>query len=195
MGIGALISVAASIYQAVKAYNAPEPKTEKLFANLDIAGKGAIESGDLQNAFDKIAVKASEKADQLFAKLDTDSDGKVTQQEFSSSINRLVEQLDDHYMRMRVHGPESEKLSFSKDDIANLGSTIASNFDKADSNGDGRISVREAAAFGKTQQTAGAPEDRQNVELMLQVVRLMQTYGSNAVAKDGGKGGTVSVSA
>ena len=120
IGIGTIISLAASVFQAVQATNRSDssaPKTDQLFSQLDAAGKGSIESADLQSAFDKVAAKATIKADQLFSKLDANSDGKVSKEEFSSSINRLAEQLDQHYMRLRMYGEQTNKTSFSKDEL------------------------------------------------------------------------------
>jgi Ca2+-binding EF-hand superfamily protein len=194
IGIGTLISLAASAYQAIQAANRPDPATQKadqLFSQLDAAGKGAIESADLQSAFDKIAAKATAKADQLFSKLDANGDGSVNKAEFSSSINRLAEQLDQHYMHLRMHGEQAGRTSFSREDLTGLASHIANNFDKADRDGDGKISVKEATSLVKTNSTGAlsgsstSPAESQNVELMLQVLRLMQVYGTNQIATSG----------
>lgn len=191
IGIGTIISLAASVFQAIQATNRPDPSTQKadqLFSQLDAAGKGAIESADLQSAFDKIAAKAAAKADHLFLKLDADGDGKVTKEEFSSSINRLAEQLDQHYMRLRMYGEQAGKAGFSQDELTGLASSIANNFNNADADGDGKISIKEAANFGKANSTSSlsaastSPAEGQNVELMLQVLRLMQVYGTNQIA-------------
>lgn len=191
IGIGVLIGIASSVFQAIQATNRPDPATQKadqLFSQLDAAGKGAIDGTDLQSAFDKIATKASVKADQLFAKLDTNSDGTVSKEEFSSSISRLAEQLDQHYMRLRMHGEQGSKAGFSQDELTGLASNLANNFNKADSDGDGKISIKEAVSFGKANATGSlsasltSPGETQNVELMLQVMRLMQAYGTNQSA-------------
>lgn len=197
IGIGTLISLAASVYQAIQSANRPDPATQKadqLFSQLDAAGKGAIESADLQSAFDKVAAKATVKADQLFSKLDANSDGTVTKEEFSSSINRLAEQLDQHYMHLRMYGEQAGKTGFSRDDLTGLASNLANNFNKADSDGDGKISIKEAVSFGKVNSTGSlsassiSPAETQNVELMLQVLRLMQAYGTNQIATSGSVG-------
>lgn len=191
IGIGTIISVAASVFQIIQAANRPDPSTQKadqLFSQLDAAGKGAIESADLQSAFDKIAAKATVKADQLFSKLDANSDGTVSKDEFSGSINRLAEQLDQHYMRLRMHGEQAGNTGFSQIELTGMASHIANNFSNADRDGDGKISIKEAANFAKANSTdplassSNSHGDRQNVELMLQVLRLMQAYGTNQSA-------------
>jgi Ca2+-binding EF-hand superfamily protein len=207
LGIGTIIGFAASAFQAIQTMNRPDPaaqKTDQLFSQLDSTGKGSIERADLQSAFDKIATKATLKADQLFAKLDADSDGKVTQNEFSGAINRLAEQLDQHYMRMRMQGEHADNTGFTQDDLAGATSSIAKNFSQVDADGDGKISVKEAVAFGKSRPTAAASTatsptssaENQNVELMLQVMRLMQTYGTHQSASNNAhKTPTISTSA
>lgn len=194
MAIGAVIGIISSVIQAVRAFSTPETPppqqqaADKLFSKLDELGKGAIGSAELQTAFEKIKAGASDSADRLFGKLDADGDGKLTKSEFSSSINRLAEQLDHHYMRLRLHGegvapPAAGDAGFSREDLSGLVSNIAANFDKADANGDGRISVKEARAFGQTAlggataELQTAASDSRNVDLMLQVLRLMQAYG------------------
>lgn len=195
IGIGTIISLAATAYQAFQAANrpdAPAQKTDQLFSQIDATGKGSIEGADLQSAFDKVAVQATVKADQLFSRLDADSDGKVTKDEFSSSINRLAEQLDQHYMRLRMNGAQSDKAGFSQDELTGLASNITNNFSKADADGDGKISIKEAAAFAKTNSagslsaSSAAPAESQNVALMLQVMRLMQAYGTHGAANSSG---------
>jgi Ca2+-binding EF-hand superfamily protein len=180
IAIGTIISLAASVFQVIQAVNRPDPSTQKadqLFSQLDAVGKGAIESADLQSAYDK-----------MFAKLDANSDGTVSKEEFSGSINRLAEQLDQHYMRLRMYGDPASKTGFSQDELTGLASHIANNFNNADSDGDGKLSIKEAANFGKVTSTdslsapATSPAESQNVELMLQVLRLMQVYGTNQSA-------------
>ncbi len=187
IGIGTIISLAATAFQAYQAANrsdAPTQKTDQLFSQIDATGKGSIEGADLQSAFDKVAAKATVKADQLFSRLDADGDGKVTKDEFSGSINRLAEQLDQHYMRLRMYGEQSGQASFSQDQLTGLASDITNNFSKADADGDGKISIKEAAAFAKANSTgslssaaSATPAEKLNVDLMLQVMRLMQAYG------------------
>jgi Ca2+-binding EF-hand superfamily protein len=193
MGIGAIISIAASIFQTVRTLSQDDSsskKADQLFSQLDVTGKGNIEPGDLQGAFDKIAVKATQKTDQLFAKLDADGDGQVTKTEFSGSINRLAEQLDEHYQRLRMQGANA---TFSKDELAGAATNMVSNFEKADSNSDGKLSLKEAADYGKSSSTNLA--DGQNVELMLQVMKLMQAYGTSAKATETAAGKSAKIAA
>lgn len=202
MAIGAIIGLISTVFQAVRAFSPPEAAqpqqaADKLFSKLDELGQGAIGSAELQTAFDKIKADATGSADKLFTKLDADGDGNITRSEFSGSINQLAEQLDHHYMRMRMHGeggmPPFGDAGFTMEELTGQISSLVSNFDMADANGDGRVSLKEAKALAHSgaSSTASplAAAGNQNIELMLQVVRLMQAYGvvggSTASAENG----------
>lgn len=190
MAIGAIIGLISTVFQAVRAFSPPEAAqpqqaADKLFSKLDELGQGAIGGAELQTAFDKIKADATGSADKLFSKLDADGDGKLTKSEFSGSINQLAEKLDDHFMRLRMHGEDgplpSANTGFTRDELTSQLSNLVGNFDKADANGDGRVSIREARALahsaGSSTASPLAGAGNQNVDLMLQVVRLMQAYG------------------
>lgn len=208
MGIAAIIGIVSSVIQAVRAFSPPEPpqaqqppqKADRLFEALDALGQGAIRPADLERAFERITDKATAGAEKLFAKLDADGDGRITRSEFTGSIERLADQLDQHFMRVRLHGegapPPADDAGFTREELAGQLTSLVGNFDRADANGDGRVSLREARAFAR--EGAGvltAAAGPQNVELMLQVVRLMQAYGvvgGTASTADGGAAQRVS---
>jgi len=77
--------------------------------------------------------------------------------------------------------PPSADAGFTREELTGQISNIVGNFDKADANGDGRVSIKEAMALahsaGSSTASPLAGAGNQNVELMLQVVRLMQAYG------------------
>lgn len=184
MAIGAVIGIISSVIQAVRAFSPPEPpqKADKLFAELDALGKGELQRADLEQAFSRIADKATAGADKLFSRLDADGDGTLTRSEFSGSINQLAEQLDQHFQRVRLHGegglPSSVgNADFSREDLGGMVSNIAAHFDKADANGDGRVSIQEAREFNRAAGGATAGTDSRSIDAMLMVVRLMQAYG------------------
>lgn len=185
MAIGAVIGIISSVIQAVRAFSPPEPpqKADKLFAELDALGKGELQRADLEQAFSRIADKATAGADKLFSRLDADGDGTLTRSEFSGSINNLAEQLDGHFQRQRLYAaaalPGSE-AGFSRESLTGMVSGIAANFDRADADGDGRVSLREARQFSQSARGEGANAriaGSDSAELMLMVARLMQAYG------------------
>jgi Ca2+-binding EF-hand superfamily protein len=215
MGIAAIIGIVSSVIQIARSFSAPEAapapqaaqpeqKADRLFAELDAMGRGAIDHADLEKAFDRIEGKATAGAEKLFTKLDADGDGAVTKGEFTGSVDRLADQLDRHYMRLRLHGGNGPQdgnstvpaadAGFTRDELGGLVSGIAGNFDRADANGDGRVSLREMRVYAMNTPAAAAspaagPEDNRNVEMMLQVVRLMQAYGIVGGTTDTADGG------
>lgn len=151
--------------------------SEDLFSALDTKGQGYLEQSDFETAFSSLSIDdgASASAEQVFRALDADEDGKLTQDEMSSSLQQLSDQLDSqfHQMRMEQAGagamggmpppppPEGEDQGFTQDELesmasetgstdsaaSSLMSSIASNFEAADANGDGRVTASEAMAY------------------------------------------------
>jgi Ca2+-binding EF-hand superfamily protein len=77
-----------------------------LFSRLDTKNQGYIEKSDLASAFNNIASQKSDStsSDDVFAALDGDSDGKVTENELSSVLAKLQEQLDSQFHQSRMQG-------------------------------------------------------------------------------------------
>ena len=154
--------------------------------------------------------------DDLFSKLDTNSDGKVTQEEFSDTLKKVAEQLDNQAMSMRMSGgmngmggmpppppPQDGDSGFTKDELTSqlseigssdskrsaLISNIVNNFDKADTDGDGKVSFKEAMAFDQstsssstssstsTDASSSTSSSDLNAKLLSQIMKLMQAYG------------------
>lgn len=80
----------------------PAEMAEQLFSKLDSKGQGYIEQADLQSALDSLSNKPS--ASDLFTQLDTDQDGKVTKQEFSDSLEKIGQQLENQVYASRMQG-------------------------------------------------------------------------------------------
>jgi hypothetical protein len=105
--IGAIGGNSSMMMQGMRGMKRPDPAemAESLFAKLDTSGQGYIQKSDLQAAFDKVSsTSSSSNVDELFSQLDSDSDGKVTQQEFSATLKQVAEQLDNQFMSMRMNG-------------------------------------------------------------------------------------------
>lgn len=181
MGIAAVIGIVSSLIQIARSFGTPPPpegRSERLFAELDALGRGEIGRTELEQAFDRLAGKTGAGAERLFAKLDADGDGRITRSEFTGSIERLADQLEQHFMRVRLHGegapPPADDAGFTREALAGPLTSLVSNFDRADANSDGRLSLGEIRAWATA--AGGAPADG-SLDLMLQVVRLMQAYG------------------
>ncbi len=168
---------------------------KNLFAKVDTKNQGYIDKAELQSAFDQIATDAASgsstsstgsstsNVDAIFKKLDGDSDGKITEQEMSSGLQKLADQFDSQFNQSRTSGMGSahhhdggEDTGFSKDQLTSMAkeigssdskrselmSKIADNFDKADANSDGKVNREEAMAFDKASKTdsTAAPQSK-----------------------------------
>jgi Ca2+-binding EF-hand superfamily protein len=156
--------------------------------------------------------------DELFNQLDSDGDGKVTESEFTDSLLQIDEQINDLFSQMRMDQamanmpppPPPEEMSgaddsgFTKEELEQqmeeIGSSdekrstlienIIANFDEADSDGDGKVSMNEAMAFDQSSSTSTAATDESNdlsteisEKVMLQIARLMQSYNTSGENK------------
>ena len=63
-----------------------------LFSKIDSSNKGYIEKTDLLSAFSSLTTDDT-NAEDVFTQLDGDSDGKITESEFSSALETLAETL------------------------------------------------------------------------------------------------------
>ncbi|PUB72270.1 MAG: hypothetical protein DBP03_17950 [gamma proteobacterium symbiont of Ctena orbiculata] len=208
----------------------PEEMAQQLFSRLDASDQGYIEKSDLLSALETVSsvTDASDLSrddsalDELFTQLDSDGDGKVTEEEFTDSMVRIDQQINDLFSQMRMNEaktgmapppppppPEgmndTEDLGFTKEELQaqlkEIGSSdekrstlienIIANFEEADSDGDGRVNLNEATAFDQSgseatesssTSTAGNNDMELSEKVMLQIVRLMQSYnlGSDA---------------
>ena len=195
----------------------PAKMAENLFAKIDTGGQGYIEKSDLQSAFDKISSSSdkSPSVDELFTKLDTNSDGKVTKSEFTDTLKKVAEELDNQFMSSRMSGgmggmppggmggmpPGGQAGGLSKDQLSStadaIGSSnssasslikdLVSNFDKADTNGDGKVSFQEAMNYQQKNAVSGsspssasdsssASSNDLDTRLTMQIMKLMQAY-------------------
>lgn len=120
----------------VSGINQSSQMASLLFSRLDTKNQGYIEKSDLASAFSNIASQKSDStsADDVFAALDGDSDGKVTENELSTVLAKLQEQLDSQFNQSRMQGmgghggpqgmagmppppPPSNDAGFTKDEL------------------------------------------------------------------------------
>ena len=192
-----------------------------LFSKLDTKNQGYLEESDLEAAFSSIATDDSSlSVSELFSQLDSDGDGKVTESEMSSSLEQLSAQLDAGFNNMRTTGMEagmppppppmsqSEDEGFSLEELTaqleeidstdsaryNLVSNIVSNFDEADADGDGKVSMQEAMTYAQStqsttaadssittvsavdNQSATVADDTTQAEVLRRIMQLMDAY-------------------
>lgn len=224
-----------------------------LFTRLDTSNKGYVSKTDLESAFSQIATSTSGSsgtsnstavADKLFTALDSNGDSKVTQDELTSGLKKLISQMDSHFNAQRMQqagqggmppppppggdkdgdndgGLAKDQLTTMASNVSSSNSTLSSqltaaaaSFDKADTNGDGKVSFQEFQAFTQsaaktstvTASTSSAGTDSSgsassqsgglsDTELFKQLVRLLESYGASDSATSKTAGATLSVSA
>jgi Ca2+-binding EF-hand superfamily protein len=217
----------------------PSQMASKLFSKLDSKNQGYIEKSDLQSAFEQISGSSNSgntaSADEVFKQLDGNGDGKVTEQEMSDSLTKMAEQLDSQFNSMRTsrqggmqgmggmpppppQGADSAGLT--KDQLTSMvsdtGSTdskltnLVNNFDKADTNGDGKVSAQEAMAFDRSSKsgsssstsadsgstTSSSSSTNSEANVMMKIMQLMHAYGGLGTASSqSSSSGTLSTSA
>lgn len=211
----------------------PSQMASKLFSRLDAKGQGFIEQSDLQSAFSQVfgnasSSQANDASSQLFSALDGDSNGKVTESEFSSGMQKLAEALDSQAFSSRMGGAGGmppppppgggqDDAGFSKDELqsqldeigstdsrrSSLISSLVENFDKADTNGDGKVSATEAMAYeqstqsstsGNSTSTGSASSSSQTDAMLAQrLMELIRAYGGDSSTS--AASGVLSVSA
>ncbi len=119
-----------------------------------------------------------------------------------------------------VGGPPGDSAGFSKDELSNRLGAIASsnsplasalsgiveNFETADSDGDGKVSYKEAAAYrqqnssaselqGAADISAGNSPDMANIKVMQQILQLVRAYGIGGEMGNTAMSASVSISA
>ncbi|OMG53706.1 hypothetical protein BJN45_09750 [Azonexus hydrophilus] len=185
----------------------------QLFSRLDSKSQGYLEKSDLVSAFSAISGTEDSAAEELFAALDADSDGKVTESEFASTLSKLQEELDSQFAQMRMQGmagqgpqgmggmpppPPPNDEGFTQEELeaqlteigdsdserSSLITDIVSNFEAADSDGDGKVSFQEAMAYKDEQQSASGTEESSTTQasssesqVLKQIMQLMHAYG------------------
>jgi len=172
---------------------------------------------------------SSANVDQVFSSLDGDGDGKITKDEMSSSLQKIAAELDSQFNKMREGGmnraggmppppPQGAEgqndAGFTKEELtsqlneigtsdskrASLISNIVNNFEKADSDGDGKVSFKEAMVYDQASQTSASSgstaatsssttvaidSTKLDAHIMKQIMELMRAYGggdSNSVS-------------
>ncbi|MEC5385504.1 EF-hand domain-containing protein [Uliginosibacterium sp. H3] len=165
---------------------------------------------------------SSSSVDDLFSQLDGDSDGKVTKKELADSMQSLADALDSQAMSSRMQmggmppppppggqggpGGPGDDAGFTKDELTSMASDVAStdskrasfmndvasNFDKADTDGDGKVSFKEAMAYEQSSETSASASASSNsstsstnssatqesqARMMQQLMQLIHAYG------------------
>ncbi|WP_337879788.1 EF-hand domain-containing protein [Rheinheimera sp.] len=148
-----------------------QQKSQQLFSQLDQSNKGYLEQSDFDSLLSGLNDSAaSDSSADLFAALDSDSDGKLTSAEFSDQASQLMYNAQGKMPPPPSGGPQGQQDSGktadelsamleqadSDDPMAAMLQNLVDNFDEADSNSDGKVTMDEARAYQETQDTSSA---------------------------------------
>ncbi|MBC3879366.1 EF-hand domain-containing protein [Undibacterium sp. FT79W] len=177
-GISSTSAYSGSVSSVKRQRPDPAQMAEQAFSKLDTKGQGYLEVSDLESAFSNIASasgsEATSTANDLFKKLDADSDGKVTKDEFSSGLKKLADDLESQFNQSRTSGVgqdrgappppppsgASEASGGGTDAISSGSATTSSTatssasdtsasktYEAADTNQDGKVTQKEEEAY------------------------------------------------
>jgi Ca2+-binding EF-hand superfamily protein len=179
-GISSTSAYSGSVSSVKRQRPDPTQMAEQAFSKLDTKGQGYLEVGDLESAFSNIASasgstsgsEAASTANDLFKKLDADSDGKVTKDEFSSGLKKLADDLESQFNQSRTSGvgqdrgappppPSGASEASGGTDAVSSGSATTSStatsstsdtsasktYEAADTNQDGKVTQKEEEAY------------------------------------------------
>lgn len=152
-----------------------------LFSKLDSKNQGYVEQSDMESAFSVLKTDSSSTSvEDIFNTLDGDGDGKITEAEFSSSLQSLVDELESQFKSSQSGtmsgmpppppppaegdaGYTQEELTAMAEEVAatdsnlsTLMSSIAADFETADADGDGKVNQAEAMAYQSQAATASS---------------------------------------
>jgi len=181
-GISSTSAYSGSVSSVKRQRPDPAQMAEQAFSKLDTKGQGYLEVSDLESAFSNIASAsgstsgsdATSTANDLFKKLDADSDGKVTKDEFSSGLKKLADDLESQFNQSRTSGVGQDRgappppppsgaseASGGGTDAVSSGSATTSStatssasdtsasktYEAADTNQDGKVTQKEEEAY------------------------------------------------
>lgn len=182
-----------------------------LFSQLDTSNKGYISESDLSSAFSTLNTTSSDSsssASSLFTAMDGNSDGKITQDELANTLQSLVDQLNSQYDASRMASamgggmpppppPQSDSAdgdsgltqdqmtsiagTTTDSQLASLMNNVASNFSAADTDGDGKVTQKEAMAYQESSQssTSQTSNNTSDNAVTKRILELLQAYGSS----------------
>jgi Ca2+-binding EF-hand superfamily protein len=130
-----------------------------LFGQLDSQNKGYLEQSDFSSLLSGLQnEQAQNKSEELFSSLDSDGDGQLTSSEFSDNFSNLLYSAQGTMGHRppppQDSGKSKEELTAlledaeQEDEKATEGlQSLLDNFDTADADGDGKVTMQEAMAY------------------------------------------------
>lgn len=169
----------------------PSQMVDKMFAKIDTTGKGFIDKSDLQAAFAQTSssgtASSAASVDDVFKKLDSNGDEKITKQEMSDGIKKLSDELNSQYNDMRTSSKGGKPPAGGGAPPSGNGSASQSSssstktYDPADADQDGKVSAKELIAYESDQaakSTAESTSQSNDASVMKRIMQLAHLYGN-----------------
>jgi len=149
---------------------------EQVFSKLDTEGKGYLDAGDFETAFEALGLGDSEEesdenltlpgVEDVVAALDMDGDGKVSSGDLTEGMRSLTDSLSFLQGRAEVLGAEAMKFAQT------FNSQLADEEAEAQQ-------ATEAAATATAESDNREQTTRPDLFVMRRVMQLMDAYGSS----------------
>ena len=149
---------------------------EQVFSKLDTEGKGYLDAGDFETAFEALGLGDSEEesdenltlpgVEDVVAALDMDGDGKVSSGDLTEGMRSLTDSLSFLQGRAEVLGAEAMKFAQT------FNSQLAD--EEAETQ-----QATEAAATASAESVSREQTTRPDLFVMRRVMQLMDAYGSS----------------
>lgn len=177
-------------------------KADEMFSALDSDSDGKVTQAEVQSTLQKIADQMDEQFNSMRVQAGMQGMGGTA----GVGGTPPAPPEDDEGFTKDELSAQLEEIGSSDSKRSDLINNIVSNFDKADTDGDGKVSFKEAMAYDKSQNgdsssstssdstttttTAASTTDASaNIKLMHQIMDLMRMYSSSS-----GSAGASSVS-
>ena len=174
-----------------------------LFGKLDSQNKGYLEQSDFSSLLSGLQnAEASTKSEELFSSLDSDGDGQLTSSEFSDNFSNLMYSaqgtMGHRPAPLEDNGKSKDELTALLEELEELDEksteglqSLLDNFDTADTDGDGKVTMQEAKSFRESQhvessslasQVSSGSDNTESISKLLSrtMQQLMDTYGGHA---------------
>lgn len=141
-----------------------------LFGKLDSQNKGYLEQSDFSSLLSGLQNdETSTKSEELFSSLDSDNDGQLTNSEFSDNFSNLLYSAQGIIGPMGSRPAPPEDSGKSKAELTALLEeleqddeksteglqSLLDNFDTADADGDGKVTMQEAMTYRESTEGDG----------------------------------------
>jgi Ca2+-binding EF-hand superfamily protein len=147
-------------------------KRQDMFKKMDANGDGVVTKEEMQTAMDQISLTTGKSidVDKLFAELDTDGNGQISQAEWDAHEAKMAAHRHPSPEKMFTLADTDKDGYISKDELKTAMENLPARpdgksvniddlFTKMDTDGDGKISKSEFADFHKKMATHMRPNE------------------------------------